>query len=107
MKLYFYILENNLSKDAKLKKTVCEMEEKPKTYQFKEPIPEYYHNASVSKSEIGKVNKHGDAVVLLEDDAAQAKHIFGEYYRSQISQLEKRIVCMCNKLDIIATAEGV
>lgn len=94
MNLYKFTLST--WKDAKVSRTVLEVEEKPKTYMVvNEPL-----KTRISKSDVGVVSTYGVILYLLEDDMEKAKAIFVESLKGKIEieklKIETTIKC-CNE----------
>ena len=80
MKLYKFVLSS--VSGTKIKRTVLEAEEKPKTYSVFDGM----WTSRVNKKDIGVVSGFSrDTVILLEDDMEKAKEIFAENLKRKIS----------------------
>ena len=86
MKLYKFVLSS--FNGTKIKRTVLEAEEKPKTYS----IFDGRWTSRVNKKDIGLASGwSGDTVILLEDDIEKAKEIFTEYLKRKILEEKESI----------------
>ena len=90
MKLYKFVLSS--FNRTKIKRTVLEAEEKPKTYSVFDGM----WTSRVNKKDIGVASGYfGDTVILLEDDMEKAKEIFAENLKRKIldekESIEKKI----------------
>ena len=90
MKLYKFVLSS--VSGTKIKRTVLEAEEKPKTYSVFDGM----WTSRVNKKDIGVASGYfGDTVILLEDDMEKAKEIFAENLKRKIldekESIEKKI----------------
>ena len=83
-----YRFELNSYKSTKIKRTVLEAEEKPKTYS----VFDGRWTSRVNKKDIGVVSGwSGNYVILLEDDMEKAKEIFTESLKMKISDEKESI----------------
>ena len=79
MKLYKFVLSSYSR--TKIKRTVLEAEEKPKTYS----VFDGRWTSRVNKKDIGVARGwSGDTVILIEDDIEKAKEIFTENLKRKI-----------------------
>ena len=86
MKLYKFVLSS--FNGTKIKRTVLEAEEKPKTYSFFDGV----WTSRVNKKDIGVVSGwSGDTVILIEDDIEKAKKIFTQDLKRKISDEKESI----------------
>lgn len=92
MKLYFYFL-NLWNENPIIKCEECEVEEKPKTYKFKENCrPKGYYYNTVKKEDIGKINSfQGDTAILLEKNDSKAIELFKAQCRNELCIYEDKI----------------
>ena len=86
MKLYKFVLSS--VSGTKIKRTVLEAEEKPKTYSVFDVV----WTSRVNKKDIGVVSGwSGDTVILIEDDIEKAKKIFTQDLKRKISDEKESI----------------
>lgn len=94
MKIFYYVLDSSLwTLVPVLKIQEIEVEEKPKTYLFRETKPSGYYNQRVSKEDIGIIQKEYSKIYLflMERNDDFAKRKFVEYLNSQIEVLKNQI----------------
>lgn len=86
MKLYKFVLSS--FSGTKIKRTVLEAEEKPKTYSVFDGL----WTSRVNKKDIGVASGwSGDTVILIEDDIEKAKEIFTQDLKRKISDEKESI----------------
>ena len=86
MKLYKFVL--NSFSGTKIKRTVLEAEEKPKTYS----VFDGRLTSRLNKNDIGVASGwRGDTVILIEDDIEKAKEIFTQDLKRKISDEKESI----------------
>ena len=100
MKLYSF--ELNDFRTLEIKRTVLDVEEKPKTY-----ITKKICSRRIRKEDIGKiVGTYTKSVVLKEDDFEKAKKLFLEMltikvdvYKKRISNIEDEIIVVQRNIE--------
>ena len=97
MKLYFYILEDN-----KIAFSECEAKERPKSYLLYGKVRGFY-NRMVLKSEIGLADrsKWKQIVILDKRDDELAKKYFCDYLNGKISDKQKEIEKLQEKMKMV------
>lgn len=93
-----YCFTMNIYDDMKIKRTVYEVEKKPKTYTVLNPR---YHSR-INKSEIGIITGYlGNTVYLLEDDFERARELFLEKLKAKIEYENAKIRAANKNIDIL------
>lgn len=109
MKLYFYHLSQPLGEKPRIEVEECEVEEKPKTYELLDKIPNFYNLPCAIKNEIGKlIGWNRNLIVLTEKDSAKAAEIFKdkihtdiEHYQYRVEGLKKEIAKAYDLIDMV------
>ena len=102
MKLYFYMVEEQLNGKPIMRFDECEVEETPHSYKPVGRFPTGYYNNYVLKSDVGIVIGTITKMVILEErDDNEAKALLTRYFNLRVNAKKMELSMLKNKLKLV------